>query len=77
MKKTYYKKAKKLQDELSVLLIKVEEFKDEVEEYFNEKPENWKGGEKGEHTDQCINQLGSTCEFIESAIECLDEVDEQ
>lgn len=62
-------KARSLVDEAIAI---VEEMKDEEQDYYDQMPESFQGGEKGESAQTAIDELESAATFLEDAGNAID-----
>lgn len=63
-------------DELTNLYIQIETLRDEEQDAYDAMPENMQSSERGEKSENAIEQINNAAGSIEEAIECLNEASE-
>ena len=69
------KKLEKLNEEVRDILGRVEELKDEEQEYYDNMPESFQGGEKGENAEAAISSMEEAISGLETATDELSNIE--
>ena len=73
MNKERRKRIESIKEKLSDLQSDIDELKDEEQEAYDNLPESFQHGERGESISQAIDNLYYACSSIEEAIDYLNE----
>ena len=67
------KQIEKLNEEVRDILGRVEELKDEEQEYYDNMPESFQSGDKGQQAEQAVDTLDSAMQSLEEVASYLEE----
>jgi uncharacterized coiled-coil DUF342 family protein len=74
MNKERRARIQKLIGDLEELMPQAEEIRDEEQEYFDNMPEAFQGGDKGQAAEEAISNLENVVEGIQQALDALGDI---
>lgn len=75
MNKSQRKQASALADEITSLLERVEQLRDEAQEKFDNMPESLQNSDNGQKAEEHLSSIDTACELLESARDALQEIE--
>lgn len=74
MNKARRERIQRVADDLGSIVFKVEQIKDEEDEYRDNMPENLQTSEKYEHSEECSDKMDDVITSLNEQIEILQEI---